>query len=361
MKLYSCGNCQNLLYFENSICLNCNTAVGFDAASLTMITLLPGNTGEYSDIKNKDNAWRLCANAEHKACNWLVPANTPESFCLACSLNRTIPFLGKQENLSEWQRIEVAKHRLVYSLLRLGLPVVKKQGDEEAGLIFEFLEDNDPTRKVITQHDNGRIELNINEADEAQRVRNKLDLGERYRTLLGHFRHEIGHYYWDGMYRHDEEAAATFRDLFGDERLDYNEALKKYYASGVPADWNNHAISQYATSHPWEDWAETWAHYLHLMDTLETAYSFGIAVDPLKAADDQNMDARINRDPYTMKNFSDIIKLWIPLTFAVNSLNRSMGHPDFYPFMIAGPVIEKLGFIHQQVKEYAQKNQAALV
>ena len=317
-----------------------------------MITLLPGANHDYADFGNKKNHWKFCANSEHKACNWLIPLNSDEQFCLACSLNKTIPFLGNPENLAEWQRIEVAKHRLIYSLLRLHLPIEKKEDNAEKGLIFEFLEDNDPNRKVITQHDDGRIELNINEADEAKRVKNKLDLGERYRTLLGHFRHEIGHYYWDVFYRHNEAAADQFRQSFADERMDYDKALKQYYATAAPADWNNHFISQYASSHPWEDWAETWAHYLHLMDTLETAWSFGIAIDPRKAADGQEMKAKINKDPYTIDDFEEIASLWIPLTFAVNSLNRSMGHPDFYPFVVAPEVMSKLGFIHNQIRSY---------
>jgi hypothetical protein len=359
MKLYSCAKCQNLLYFENTVCLQCNSVVGFDAAALSMKTLVPSDQNAFTDIKDKNSAWHFCANAEHQACNWLIPVNSPEQFCLACNLNRTIPYLGKPENLGEWRRIEVAKHRLVYSLSRLHLPVEKKQGNEEAGLIFEFLEDNDPAHKVITQHDNGRIELNINEADEAQRVKNKLDLGERYRTLLGHFRHEIGHYYWDVFYRHNESEADEYRKVFGDERADYDTALKQYYANGVPADWNTNFISQYATSHPWEDWAETWAHYLHLMDTLETAYNFGIAVDPVKASDEQEMQAKINRDPYTIEDFDKIIAMWIPLTFAVNSLNRSMGHQDFYPFVIAAPVIAKLKFIHDQIRAHNKTKNAS--
>src|ERR1700712_2687589 len=147
MKLYSCAKCDNLLYFENSVCLRCNSVVGFDAASLSMLTLINNDNAEFTDIKNEDSHWRFCANAEYKACNWVIPADSTEQFCLACSLNKTIPFLGKPENLAEWQRIEIAKHRLIYSLLRLHLPIEKKQVDGGKGLIFEFLEDNDPSRK----------------------------------------------------------------------------------------------------------------------------------------------------------------------------------------------------------------------
>ena len=359
MKLYSCAKCQNLLYFENSVCLNCNSPVGFDAVKLSMVTLadgnlLPNNQKTFVDLKNTKTQYRYCDNSAYAACNWLIPATQPTGFCIACDLNRTIPSLDKPENLDLWRRIEIAKHRLVYSLLRFNLPVVSKEGDEETGIAFDFMADTDPKAKVMTGHDHGVITLNIEEADEKQRVKHKLDLGERYRTLLGHFRHEIGHYYWEVFFNNSEEGLKKFRQLFGDDSMDYSEALKKYYETGAPADWNNHFISPYASAHAWEDWAETWAHFLHMMDTLETAYSFGIAVNPRKANDDQQLQTNISRDPYSIANFDEIIKMWLPLTFAVNSLNRSMGHQDFYPFIISSEVIDKLRFIHAQVKDYGK-------
>lgn len=353
MKLYSCSKCQNLLYFENTVCLNCGSAVGFDAGKLSMVTLVPSAENELADISDAKMLWRYCANAAHAACNWLIPASASDGFCIACDLNRTIPALDKKENLDNWRRIEVAKHRLVYSLLRLNLPVVSKVGEEEAGIAFDFMADTDPEKRVLTGHDNGTITLNIEEADEQQRVKHKLDLGEKYRTLLGHFRHEIGHYYWEVFYKNNP-AVENFRKIFGDESADYGEALKQYYENGAPANWNDFFISPYATAHAWEDWAETWAHYLHMMDTLETAWSFGIAVNPRKASEEHEMQASINSNPYNIKNFDEIVKMWLPLTFSVNSLNRSMGHQDFYPFIISGPVIEKLRFIHEQLRQYRQ-------
>lgn len=355
MKLYTCAKCQSLLYFENTVCLNCSSPVGFDASTLSMITLTSSNGKEFTDIKNNKQTWRFCTNAIHATCNWIIPATQTGEFCIACDLNRIIPSLDNPENLRRWRLIEVAKHRLIYSLLKVNLPVESKQGEEETGIAFDFLADSDPKKKVMTGHDSGTITLNIEEADEAKRVKHKLDLGERYRTLLGHFRHEIGHYYWDICFKNNVAAAENFRKIFGDERPDYGKALEKYYETGAPANWNNSFISPYATSHPWEDWAETWAHYLHLMDTLETAYSFGIAINPKKANDDLEMQAKISRDPYNITDFDEIIKMWLPLTFAVNSLNRSMGHQDFYPFIISSTVIDKLSFIHEQVKNYSQK------
>lgn len=350
MKLYSCAKCQNLLYFENTVCLNCQNPVGFHAETLSMITLAAKEDGSFTDISNKKNSWRYCNNATYAACNWLVPAAGTDGFCIACALNRTIPSLDKQENIDLWRRIEIAKHRLVYSLLRLSLPVEAKEGEEENGIAFDFMADTDPEHRVMTGHNNGTVTLNIEEADEKLRVKHKLDLGEKYRTLLGHFRHEIGHYYWDVFFKNDTASAENFRKVFGDENIDYGQALEQYYANGAAPDWNNNFISPYATAHAWEDWAETWAHYLHMMDTLETAYSFGIAINPRKANDELQMQANISKDPYSITDFEEIVKMWLPLTFAVNSLNRSMGHQDFYPFIISAAVINKLRFIHNRVK-----------
>jgi hypothetical protein len=346
MKLYTCGKCDNPLYFENTVCLNCNNTVGFDANKLLMVTIQPAENNAFSNINKSKELYRFCENANQHTCNWLIPNDDPAVFCKACALNRIIPSLTTPQNIQRWSKIEVAKHRLVYSLLALKLPVESKQGDNITGIAFDFKEDVSPDEKIMTGHDEGTITINIDEADEAERVQHKLNLGERYRTLLGHFRHEIGHYYWDVLIKSNPE---NFRKLFGNEEIDYSEALETYYKNGAPANWIDNYISPYATSHAWEDWAETWAHYLHLMDTLETAFSFGINIDPKKA--DNDMKAKINKDPYTIDKFDTIINMWLPLTFALNSLSRSMGHADFYPFVISKPVIEKLRFIHETCKK----------
>ncbi len=349
MKLYTCSHCHNLLYFENNICLSCNHAVGFDAATLSLVTLEKKDDGLFFNIARKNAVYRLCENAVHGTCNWMVPADQTVAFCIACQLNRTIPDLTSTENLKRWKLIEVAKHRLVYSLLRLGLPVEAKTENEDIGIAFDFLADKSPIEKIMTGHNNGTITLNIEEADEAQRVKHKLDLGEKYRTLLGHFRHEIGHYYWEVLIQ-NSSAIEKFRQLFGDEQKDYAIALEQYYNVAAPVNWMDNFISPYASAHPWEDWAESWAHYLHMLDTLETAYAFGIRIDPKKSKDEQDLQVNISKDPYHADNFDQIIKMWLPLTFAVNSLNRSMGHPDFYPFIISSPVTEKLRFIDEIIK-----------
>jgi hypothetical protein len=346
MKLYTCSHCHSLIYFENNICLHCGYSLGFDAISLSLVTLVPEGKNQYANIKDNQQKFRYCENARYGTCNWLMQPNHTSEFCSACDLNRVIPALTSDENMKRWKNIEVAKHRLVYSLLRLRLPVVKKVENEETGIAFDFLAQTSPKEKVITGHDNGTITLNIEEADEAARARYQQDLGEKYRTLLGHFRHEIGHYYWEVLIR-NSDALEKYRSLFGNEEMDYPESLETYYQKGAPTDWSEHFISPYASSHPWEDWAETWAHYLHLMDTLETAFAFGIRIQPDMIQDTKQIQASIQQDPYDMTDFSQIIKWWLPLTFAVNSLNRSMGHSDFYPFIISEQVVGKLQFIHE--------------
>lgn len=327
------------------MCLNCQHLVGFSAEKLLLITLETNEQKQLVDISKKISAYRYCINSVHGTCNWLIPATQLYPFCTACELNRTIPELSTVENINRWKRIEVAKHRLVYSILRLQLPLQAKKLNDTQGIAFDFMADVSTLEKILTGHDNGTITINIEEADEAARARNKLNLGEKYRTLLGHFRHEIGHYYWEVLIE-NQPYLQQFREIFGDEQKDYSLALQTYYQTGAHADWANHYISPYATAHPWEDWAETWAHYFHLMDTVETAYAYGIDI---KSGEVKmlGLQSQINEDPFSIDNFNTIIKMWIPLTFAINSLNRSMGHEDFYPFVISQPVIDKLAFIHK--------------
>jgi hypothetical protein len=122
-----------------------------------------------------------------------------------------------------------------------------------------------------------------------------------------------------------------------------------HYRNGPPSNWQENYISSYASSHPWEDWAESWAHYLHLVDTLETAYSFGLTLDPKYKVDAESISTMISEDAYSCFDFSRLLKQWIPLSLALNSLNRSMGLPDSYPFVISASVGKKLAFVHEVI------------
>ncbi|GAA4317174.1 putative zinc-binding peptidase [Mucilaginibacter gynuensis] len=357
MKLFKCTNCGQLLYFENSICECCKNALGFIPEELTLVTLAPVNNGTYTLyagkksllgglLKNKKQAYKYCQNFQFGVCNWLIPAESTSVFCKACELNHIVPNLSDPEHQRKWQLIEIAKHRVVYTLMQLKLPLVSKLQDIQTGLSFDFLTDADAMQRVLTGHENGLITLNIDEADDDKRELSRKEMNEPYRTLLGHFRHEIGHYYWDRLID-NSQFIDEYRQLFGDEREDYAQALQRHYNEGDAADWNLNYISAYASVHSWEDWAETWAHYLHIIDTLETADAFGISVAPRIASKSDHANAMIKTNPYLQQNFQELLNMWLPLTFAMNSMNRSMGNHDLYPFIIQPKVVEKLSFIHK--------------
>jgi hypothetical protein len=354
MKLFKCATCGQLIYFENTWCEKCGSPLGFVSENLQLVSLSLDKNGKYrSNEKRSAVRYRYCANYEQGVCNWLVPDDQDSVFCKACELNHTIPNLSQPEHVQRWKVLEVAKHRLVYSLLRMKLPLVSKTADEERGLYFDFVSDEDKegNEKIFTGHNQGLITINIAEADDIEREMARKSMHEIYRTVLGHFRHEIAHYYWDQLIN-GTPYQEGFRALFGDEGIDYKEALKKHYEQGAPPDWNTRYISAYASTHPWEDWAETWAHYMHIVDTLETAYSFGLSIDPRGMRTAASLSAEIKADPYQVKDIETILQLWLPLTFAMNSLNRSMGLPDLYPFVIAPAVLEKMKFIHGVVASY---------
>nr|WP_296752117.1 putative zinc-binding peptidase [Thioalkalivibrio sp.] len=355
MKLFSCQSCGQHLYFENVACTRCGHTLGFLPDRLEVAALKASWDGLWRALGSRHDShrYRMCANSTHyEICNWVVPEHDPDPLCPSCRLNNTIPDLGVPKNVTLWQRLEVEKRRLVYSLLRLGLPIQPKH-ENPAGLAFDFLADSEPafneTGKVLTGHADGLITINIAEADPATRERMRQDMAEPYRTILGHFRHESGHYYWDRLVR-GSQWMDEFHRLFGDETLDYGQALERHHTEGALAGWPEQYISAYASSHPWEDWAETWAHYLHIVDTMETAQQFGIRVQA-RVGDRAELRAVHSFDPYAQGDFQAILNHWLPLAFAMNSLNRSMGHEDAYPFVLAPPVIEKLRLVHRIVKD----------
>ncbi|HVX48722.1 MAG TPA: putative zinc-binding metallopeptidase [Chitinophagaceae bacterium] len=340
MKLFVCTNCGQVLYFENTWCAHCGYHTGLYANGGNLYALSAPNDDAFV---HNGTAYSYCFNYRFGVCNWLVPAGGLCDFCAACDLNRTIPNLQEPQYREYWRTIEAAKHRLVYSLLRMHLPLVSKKQDIKKGLCFDFVAD-EKDKKIFTGHDNGLVTINIAEADDIKREMERKNMHEAYRTVSGHLRHEVGHYYWNRLVEHTPYAV-PFITLFGDYTKDYGEALKRHYVNGAPPGWMHNYISAYASSHPWEDWAETWAHYLHIMDTLETAYYFGLQVKPLPDTT-TSMTVEMINDPYNEPGFGKIISQWLPLTYAMNSLNRSMGVNDIYPFVIPPPVMQKLLFIH---------------
>ena len=357
MKTFRCDNCGHPLFFENVQCLQCGSALAFlpDRLALCAVEPAPGDQPGIWRRKTRRRRqvetghYRLCHNhIEFQACNFAVQASDPNVLCISCRQTRILPDLSVPDNRERWYRIEVAKRRLFYTLAKLGLVTVAPPNGQRDGPVFEFLADL-PGQQVLTGHCEGVITLNIAEADDAQRVQRRLALHEPYRTLLGHLRHESGHYYW-GRLIQDAGRIEAFREMFGDERAGYGQALDAYYAAGgAPADWQAGHVSAYATSHPWEDWAETWAHYLHMVDLLETAASYSTrVVVPGSEADD--IEEVVNPFEPSAGDFNQLVDQWIPLTLLLNSLNRSLGQDDAYPFALTQGALRKLRFVHDLIQ-----------
>ena len=329
MRAFICENCGQLLFFENSLCLRCSARLGFVPSRLDIV----GLDGPGAPTLAK------CANAGVAECNWLIESTDTGPLCRSCALTRTRPGDDDPGGLAAFAKAEAAKRRLIFQLLDLGLPI----GDD---LAFDLLSSR--TGPVVTGHDDGVITIDLAESDDSRRERRRAELDEPYRTMLGHFRHEIGHYYWPILVEH-AGALERGRMLFGDEQIDYEGALQRHYEQGPPPDWRHRYVSAYATMHPWEDWAETFAHYLHIRDTLQTAAAFGLVIAGPEEAPDPSLFAAPAPDT-AKRPFDAIIGDWLPLTYALNAVNRSMGHEDLYPFTLAPTVIEKLAFVHDRVR-----------
>ncbi len=347
MKVFHCDHCASLVFFENTQCLTCGHALAYlpDVADIGSLEQV-GDGLWISAAPLGARKYRLCENyTRHNICNWAVSAGDPHPLCSSCRLTRVIPDLNNLAHKEAWYRLEFAKRRLVYSLLALGLPLFNHDDDSERGLAFEFLADAPNADKpVLTGHAQGIITINIAEANDAEREKRRLALHEPYRTLLGHFRHEVGHYYWDRLIG-ESKRLEDFRVLFGDERADYSAALEQHYERGAPADWSQQYISAYASSHPWEDWAESWAHYLHMTDTLETVAATGLSLKP-RRRDEPSLKPTTRPSD----DFDEMLDRWFPLTYVLNNLNRGLGLPDGYPFVLSDCVIQKLRFINTSLR-----------
>jgi hypothetical protein len=354
MKIFHCDHCDQLIFFENTFCVSCGHTLAYlpDEADMGTFKLDGDHPRRVGVRAGQELEYRFCANyTPANVCNWVVSTDDPNPYCQSCRLTRIIPNLSQAGTREEWSRLEAAKRRLMYSLISLNLPAASKAEDPERGLGFEFLADQPPgtpgAAKVLTGHENGMITINVAEADGAERERRRLQMHEPYRTILGHFRHEIGHYYWDRLIR-DSAEIEDYRRLFGDERQDYAQALQSYHKQGAPPDWPLSFVSAYASAHPWEDWAETWAHYLHIIDTLETAVECGLTLRP-KRSDEPALKPNISVVGRERPTFDKIIDRWFPLTYVLNNLNRGMGLQDAYPFILPPPVLDKLRFIHELI------------
>ena len=356
MKLFSCPACQQTIHFENSACTKCGHQLAYLPDRATMTAFEPAADGieglfvALGPMADKAR-YRSCGNRiDYDVCNWAVPeSDSQQRFCCACRLNEVIPNLDDPKAKQAWIKLEQNKRRMIYTLLQLGLPVESRADDPERGLAFAFKQDQPGEERVYIGHERGLITINVAEADSPFREKTRLELGESYRTLLGHFRHEIGHYYWDRLIAKSPDLE-PFRGVFGDERVSYEEAMTAHYQHGAPSDWPSRFVSSYASMHPWEDWAESWAHYLHMVDTLDTARSFGLALRPQAGRSDRHK-LEVGMRRLDLDDFDDLERAWPPLTVALNSLNRSMGLPDPYPFALSEAALKKIGFVHDIIEK----------
>lgn len=355
MKTFYCTNCGFVVFFENVACGNCGAVLGFVPEALQLAAFAADPAGPWHQLDSgqpnpEEGAWLPCRNyTQEQVCNWMVASADGQALCRCCRHTEATRALADPANKAAWFRLESAKRRLFYSLYRLGLPV--EADAQHPAPCFRFLGSGDEGEKVTTGHLGGTITLDIAEADDASREARRVTLGEPYRTLLGHFRHEIGHYYWDRLIAHGGRLEA-FRAVFGDERKDYAQAAAAYYAA-PPANWADH-ISAYATMHPWEDWAETWAHYLHISDALDTAEHWGFALHSDQAPDSPADVPAVGGGDQPFQQV--LLEQWLPLSQFLNSMGRSLGQGDVYPFVIATPVVDKLVFVHGVVEEVAGRS-----
>ena len=349
MRVFNCDHCGHLVFFDSVQCLRCGSQLAYVPALQRIAALTPADAPHESLWRVVDGGearYRLCQHhLQRQACNFAIAEDDPQPLCVSCRQTRVLPDLSDAGNLRRWKLVEAAKRQLFYTLARMGL----ESAESTQPPAFEFLADVPGAAPVMTGHFNGTITLNVAEADDDERTRRRVALGEPYRTLLGHLRHESGHFLWQPLV-YNAGLLSPFRAIFGDERADYGEALQRHYRDGAPADWAQRHVSAYATAHPWEDWAETWAHYLHMVDLLETAaaYQTGLTVP---SAMTHRLEAV--SDPFSAPapSFDEMTRQWVPLTLLLNSLNRSLGQQDAYPFALTTTALHKLRFVHDVVHE----------
>lgn len=317
MRIYRCPFCAADLYFRNLIC-TCGQQVALDPAADQFVPLAAG-----------------CANRELIDCNWVAPE--PGALCVACDTTEVIPDLSPEGNTQLWADAEAAKRWVLIGLYRLGW--FKRDTPRPE---FRFLAEQTSSGEtpVVMGHADGVVTINIAEADPVIRTRRRQALDEDYRTLIGHMRHELAHFlFW--VLQDNSAFLAAFRALFGDETADYGVALEAYYSDGAPSDWQSRFITAYASAHPHEDWAESVAHLLHLVDILDSAAATGLALDSVGPP---------APDPYLQEDSDALIAQAMEYALALNHINRSMGIADLYPFVVNTPAREKLAFVHDWIR-----------
>jgi hypothetical protein len=337
-----CPHCRRFIYLDTLVCPDCEATLAYHVPSREFVGLREGRATVDGEM------WFACSNRGW-GCNWLVHEDAAAGRCISCRLTRTQPDADDTIAMEKLAKTEESKRRMLIQLGDLGLPIVPWY-TQPGGLGFDLLSSLSEGRRVTIGHANGIITIDLAESLDDRREALRVRLGEPYRTMLGHLRHEVGHYYQKVLIT-DEETWSRCRALFDDERASYQEAIKRHYSLGAPEGWQESYISEYATMHPWEDFAETFAHYLHITGTLQTAAAIGIQLDAaVTSARDTDV---VPRDSYADEPVQLLLSDWEWMSQAFNRINRSMGFGDLYPFDIPAPAKRKLGFVHELVTRAA--------
>lgn len=340
VRRFDCQTCDAALTFDDTRCRSCSAEIGYFLDADHLGPIEPGNGATYRrrGAPDHDPDWWRCLNTAW-GCNWMVPLDDGNVWCAACRLTRGRPDESNPDAVRAWSHAEAAKRRLVAQLYRLGLPVAppSRRDDDttssDDGLVIDLV--YLPDSVGVTGHRPGVITLDLREVDPGFREAAREHFGEQYRTVLGHLRHETGHHFWQRLVVR-ADALDDARELFGDERADYAAALETHYGRlrgpHGTVDVPHAYISDYASVHPSEDWAECFAHYLHLRDGLETAESFGLGASD---HDDDTLEAMLSR--------------WRELSRGVDEVSRALGQSPAYGVVVHPEVEPKLRFVHERI------------
>lgn len=344
MRIFHCDRCGGVVAFSAHRCPSCEAPLGYVDVERDIRVLTPTDDAVSYRIDGHDRLdWR-CLNAAW-GCNWMLPAGSENSWCRSCQLTRGRPDEGRQEAVEAWMAAEAAKRRLVHQLDTLALPIEIRSSSAPDGLAFDLV--HLPGEGGITGHLDGVVTLDLAETDEGHRDDLRRQLGEPFRTVIGHLRHEIGHHYWPRLVGQSDELD-RFRRLFGDERVDYAQAVDRHYSGGNTSWDPTRFVTAYAASHPLEDWAETFAHYLHIIDAVDTAVAHDL-VPPRSAG-------VLVADVIGELELTDILDAWRPINNAVNAIAETLGAPAVYPFEPVGVVVDKLAFVHGQISAHTERD-----
>ncbi|CAD5250969.1 MULTISPECIES: zinc-binding metallopeptidase family protein [Halomonadaceae] len=279
----------------------------------------------------------FCINRDIIGCNWIAPEEG--AFCRACAMTALAPDPSLPNAIPNWAKTEAAKR---WVLDNLGRWHWFRPEDPGAPPVFHLLAEG--RTPVPMGHIEGVVTISVAEVDPVLVTTRREALEEPYRTMIGHMRHEISHMLWWRLSLR-EDFLDAFREMFGDERQDYTAALQRHYTDGPPPDWKERYLTTYASAHPHEDWAETAAHLLHLTDIADSFAASDLSSPELPSH---------QWEPYAEPDAERLIYVAASLTVGVNHVNRSMGLPDLYPFVLSETARHKLAFVHDWLRRGAQ-------